>query len=141
MDLAEMLARVAALDEGDTSTRPSRPSETQLVAQVMDLQAIAAAYAIGCPFVFGNIITPRSNCNIRGHGRPHVVVEVLSEPMCDMISADGPASTTSNAFGRRIDCRVICFNETGDHMAPFWVESWQYEPYAGPLPSDHGRLS
>lgn len=110
------------------------PSETQFMAQIMDLRILAAAYAIGCPFSVGNLVTPRSNCGIRGAGIPHIVVEVLGEPICNLLAETG---TSNSYFGRRIDCRVICFSDVGNCMAPFWIESWQYEPYTGPMPEEH----
>ena len=111
----------------------SFPPDTQLEAQVMDLQVLVAAYAAGNVYKAGDIVTPRPNCNLRGHGLPHVVLEAR-EPFYTFDSENDSENTTSCAYGRRLDFRIVCMADHG-HATPYWAESWQYMPYAGPRPT------
>jgi hypothetical protein len=102
-------------------------------AQCMELREVFAAYTAGCPFKPGDLVTPRPNCDMKGKGRPHIILDVLPEPVTSFQSAD-PTDTCSNSYGRRIDVRVASF-AVPDQIGVWWMESWQLEPYAGPLPN------
>lgn len=96
-------------------------------AQIATLKEACERYAAPCPFKVGDIVTPRKGYSTRGVGVPHVVLEVLAEPL-QLMKAD-PRVMSMNCFGRRIDMRVLCHGETDGELAAYWVESWEYEPY------------
>lgn len=95
-------------------------------AQIEELKAAAARYTAPCPFVPGQVVSPRPGYGTRGVNQPHVVLEVRRDAECDMTDHDGMSN--SAAFGRRLDMRVSCYvdNETIRH---FWCESFEYEEY------------
>lgn len=73
-------------------------------------------------FKVGDVVQPMRDSNIKGHGRPHMVIDVLEKPYFNFTgNADGCH------FGQRIDMRVLVIIK--DKAIPFWVESWQYEPW------------
>lgn len=80
-------------------------------------------YVKGSPqFKVGDIVQPSRDSNIKGHGRPHMVIDVLEKPYFNFTgNADGCH------FGQRIDMRVLVIIK--DKAIPFWVESWQYEAW------------
>lgn len=94
-------------------------------AQVEELMAYAEEYRAGCAFKHGDIVTPKKNSGVKGTGLPHVVLEVLEEPV-RLWGHDEPSQTGSALFGRRVDIRVVCYVDN-DHVAAFWSESYQYE--------------
>jgi hypothetical protein len=127
MDLATLLEGMA--DKLDREP-PARPSDTQLVAQVMDIRDLADRYAKGNPFKVGEVVTPRANAPVHGHATPHVVVEALDTPHW----VYGEDSPSSSGWGRRIDIRTAYFSAERGFIALTWGESHDYEPYTGPMP-------
>jgi hypothetical protein len=97
-------------------------------AQIATLQEIADIYRRGCPFKVGDVITPRNGHNMKGAGRPHVVMEVFDEPVRTLTSAD-PADTSQCTFGRRMDMRVATFSVEMGVVVAFMTESWEFESF------------
>lgn len=119
MSLSDLLSEMA-------SERNEKPVRLPLPeAQIMELKALQQRYAAPCPYVSGDLVTPRGNCNVKGAGLPHIVLEV-GRPS----EAAEPESTASNGYGRRIDMRVACYSERKASIAAFWVESFEFEPYS-----------
>lgn len=50
-------------------------------AQIATLREAMARYAAPCPFVPGDLVTPREGYGYTDAGLPHIVLEVLAEPM------------------------------------------------------------
>ncbi len=57
-----------------------------------------------CPFKVGELVTARRDADVKGAGHPHIVVEVLSEPVTDPTAESG-----SNQFLRKYNMRVAHF--------------------------------
>jgi len=115
---AEMLAARLAADENEG---PKFLPE----AAIMRLREAASAYAVGCPFKVGDIVTLRKGYNIKGDGDPAIVVEVASVPHRTFDDQDPGAQL----FGMRLDMRTVCIR--GDRVCAHWQESWHFEPYTG----------
>jgi hypothetical protein len=98
-------------------------------AAIARLREVAAAYAAGCRFKVGDIVTPRASANIKGAGGPMIVVEVRTDIPRNFVAPD-PHDVGSQAFGGRLDIRTISLR--GDCIIAHWNESWQFEPYTGP---------
>ncbi len=118
-DLARMLAGGGRSD--DREERKHTPDDVLAIT----LKEISARYAAGNPFKVGELITPRKGYGIKGEGRPHVVVEIADKPLVSTSGGSG-----SPEFGARLDIRVICEQ---CHVHAYWMESWQFERYAGPV--------
>jgi hypothetical protein len=88
-------------------------------------------YAAGCPFKPGDLITPRKHHNLKGAGQPHVVLAVVErKPLQDILS-DQIAQNPNMTMARAPDMRVL--NIAGGQVVSFWEESFNYEPYTGPV--------
>lgn len=124
MRLSELLEDIDRRAAGQSSPKPLPE------ALCTTLREVADRYARQNPFKPGDLITPCVAGDMKGAGEPHVVLEVRGRPEPDFANAKSVADTTSNAFGRRSDIRVA--SRCGDDIAPFWVESWQFELYRGP---------
>lgn len=132
LDLGQILG---SMHGGDEERNGNGYNVTiQPEAQIAEMREQAKDYAdtlIDCRFKVGDLITPKSIMSIKGCGAPHIVVEVRkAEPYFSPRFGDG-----SSGQGNRNDVRVLCYI-SNDNMVPFWVESWQYEPYVGELKSD-----
>lgn len=78
-----------------------------------------------CPFRPGDLVTPVDNVNYKGHGDPHIVLEVRDCP--EPLFYVGDAN--SSGFGHRLDIRVACMN--GETLVTYWMESWVLEKWEG----------
>lgn len=74
------------------------------------------------PFSVGDIVTPRTDSNVKGDGNPHIVVEANPEA-----APSWHADVGSPEFGARFNMRVLCI--MGGDIAAFWVEAANFEPY------------
>ena len=85
----------------------------------------------GCPFALRDVVTPRANGTLRGHGEPHIVVEVrdCAEPV--WVGAE----QGEIGFGRRLDMRVVSAKVHPDAnngaltFVMYWVESTEFEKW------------
>lgn len=112
-------ALMAAMAERDQAERP-RPIHE---AQIATLREAFANYN-DCTFTEGDIVTPRTCAPIRNPGEPHLVLEVYDDPE-PLFMDDDDGNWT---HGARRDMRVGVLVD-GDHVAPYWVESWMFVPY------------
>ncbi len=100
-----------------------------LEQQVEALSAMAARVSAACPFKAGDLVTVRKGMDVRGAGKLHVVVEVLSEPVVDRSSEPG-----SNRYLNRYTMRVAHF--CGADMTIHAVSHEVFEPWS----EDHAEL-
>jgi len=107
------------MGNGENPDRPARAHAT-LIA---DLKMIQQRYISPCPFGVGDLVTPMKDCNVKGHGEPHIVLEVRETPMVP----DHAAGSGHGNFGNRLDMRVAC--EMNGVIAAFWVESFWFGAY------------
>jgi len=118
-----ILLPLSSLLGGQPQEAPVRPHPD---AQAEELKALYARYAAPCPFVCGDLVTPRKNSGIKGHGEPHVVVEVIDGGL--------PSRWTNDrVHGFRLDIRLAFLVTDGEHYGLGWFESWAFEPYTGPV--------
>lgn len=83
-------------------------------AQVEQLLQLQKAYAKGCPFKPGDVVTPKRGTTINNQGEPHVVLAVFDTSDYDKTNF------------LRIDIRVVCF-ASNEIVTAFLGESWNYE--------------
>jgi hypothetical protein len=123
--LASMLGK-----KQNTRTPPStKPPLREAV--ISTLKDLASAYGNN-PFKVGDLVTPRQGLNLRDAGCLHVVIYVDPDPRHHFTIGGAPAeSTHSIGYGRYLDVRVLSFCHGGGEWAyvPFWMESWQLQPY------------
>ncbi len=98
-------------------------------AQVMRLREVLDLYRAPCPFVAGDLVTPRQGSSIADAGLPHIVLEVVPRMAPVMVAV----SETSSLQGARFDMRVAAITRTGS-VGPWWQESYRYERW--PLSAD-----
>lgn len=111
------IAKVVGREEIDETSIPVRE-------QISRLREMAAQY--GKPsrrFRVGDIVTVHPNGDSRGKGKPHIILEVLENPISNF--SDG--QTGSNQWGQRLDIRVLTW--VGENMTTFWLESWKLIPF------------
>ncbi len=114
-----MSAFLSALSESQSRrTGETPPLEICIEA----LQAKAARLAAPCPFRTGDVVTVRVNTDIKGCGEPHVVVDVLAEPITDTRPEAG-----SNRYLARYTMRVAHF--AGEAMTVHAVDCSCFEPW------------
>ncbi len=104
--------------QNDEEETPKLDSEVEL----MRLREVAERHRLddaGPRFRVGDVVTPSSDSNVRGSGRPHIVIAVR-EATHDFDYGDRNMS----GFGCRYDMRIICF--VNDRIVPFWVESAEF---------------
>lgn len=75
-----------------------------------------------CPFKAGDLITVRTGADVKGAGNPHIVVEVLAEPVTDMKAESG-----SNQFLRQYTMRVCHYH--GESLTVHAVDHACFEPW------------
>lgn len=111
----------------ETRSKPREPmTETQRAAVVMDLREIAERYNAPCPFKAGDLVTPRSDSNLKGVGEPHIVIEVASEPI-RFLPSNEVHDIGSMHFGARLDIRTA--TKVDGTVVCHWGESFSFEPY------------
>ena len=97
---------------------------------IQKLTEAAERYNAPCPFTISQMITPRSDSHIPGHGHPFVVLEILDEPLRPRGSTQ---NTISSSYNAKFDIRVgHIYNGV---IAAHCVESWEFEVYTGPAVS------
>lgn len=106
-----------------------KPSLPIPEVQIATLREAFARYEAGCPFKPGDLVTPRKGFGYTDDGVPHIVLEVVAEPI-RVYDISSLVRTCSTDFGERLDIRVISHRNDGD-VAAFWQESWRLEPYDG----------
>ena len=99
-------------------------------AAVTRLREYARHYAQPCPFAVGDLVTPRADCDLKGHGDPHVVIEVDNCGARYFIK-----DAADSEFGAVFDIRIlrICGD---DNIRAYWLESWKFEPWTPPAPAE-----
>ena len=95
-------------------------------AAIARLRESAARYAEqmrGCRFAVGDIVTPVSDCELKGAGAPHLVIETRS-------GAAPEFGTGSNIHrdGARLDMRVLVIHK--GNIVSLWTESFKFERWA-----------
>lgn len=110
----------------DMSRKP--PTSPLPEARIEELRAVKALYDAPNPFKVGDLITPRKNGGLRGHGIPHIVVEVLEG---DEVVRRWDGNPAGGDYGRKADIRVlgIAPGPEGDNIIPWWSEHFQYEAF------------
>lgn len=106
--------------------KPESPPEVLCAT----LRETLASFSAGCPFKPGDLVTPRANSDLRGAGRPQIVLEVLATPVRNFHVVEDQNDVASAAFGSRIDVRIA--RESHGEIVANWTESWKLEPYYGP---------
>ena len=76
-----------------------------------------------CPFTAGDLVTVRAHSDVKGAGKPHIVVEVLAEPVVDMKAEAG-----SNQFLRKYTMRVCHYH--GDSLTVHAVDHSCFEAWS-----------
>lgn len=131
---AEMLRAMAK------ASREDRERDNLTIEQKVErITAFARLYQTPAHarFNVGDLVTPSAGSGAKGHGEPHVVVELRvrsdEEEAIDTAKFPGTdrAPSVSNAYGRIADMRVLAIDDDGD-VAPYWVESWQFEAWTAP---------
>lgn len=134
-NFAEMLQAMAkAAREGRDEVKLTNEQKVERIT------AFAKLYDTPAPvrFNLGDLVSPAKGSGARGSGEPHVVVELRvrndEEQAIDTAKFPGTdrAPSVSNAYGRIADMRVLAIDEDGD-VAPYWVESWQFETWTAPI--------
>lgn len=93
-----------------------------LSGQMAELKAMAPRVAAACPYRCGDIVTVRPGMDVKGAGKPHVVVEVFPQPIVDTQSEPG-----SNRYLGRYTMRVAHFY--GESMTQHAVDHAVFEPW------------
>lgn len=119
MGLAEML-----LNMNEAEARPTILPEAA-IARLAEHAARYAEQLEGPRFKIGDLVTPVSDCDIKGVGEPHRVIDVRPGALPEF----GPRTGT-NADGRRYDIRILAI--CGDTVCALWSESFKYERYVAP---------
>lgn len=122
MSLAKLMAQMGGDDEDDA---PKMLPE----AQVMELRDFLDRYTITCPFKRGDLVTPRKSATVKGDGLPHIVIEVLAEPIVPQAHAVGDYG--SNAMTRRLTMDVASIRRGS--IFRHYVDHNEFEPYRGPV--------
>ena len=93
-------------------------------AAIARLQELLPAYRQGKPpFAVGDIVIPRKDASIRGHGSPHLVVDILED--AHAIYRFDESHFGSNTFGACVNMRVIHVDD--EKVVAHWVESADFE--------------
>lgn len=130
MDLGEMLAAASRGHQHGEDDRPSSPPDVLCVT----LKEIEQRYRLGCTFKPGDLVTPRRGYIYKGHGEPCVVVDVLAKPVVKL-DVENFSGIGDACYGMRIDMRVL--RQSKGDICGFWVESWCFEKYTGPIAEMH----
>lgn len=107
----------------------SRHAEDPAKPPVFIAQALrdeAAYYARHCPFLVGDLVTPRKGTTMTGAGEANIVIDVneVAEPNLSL------GEVGSSRHGNRYDMRVLAWR--AGRFAPFWVESAEFEAWVDP---------
>ncbi len=116
------LSSVAPGEASDSGAGEAMPNLT-LDACLAALRDQARRIVEPCPFKVGDLITVRTGADVKGAGSPHIVVELLAEPVTDMRAEAG-----SNQFLRQYTMRVCHFH--GDSMTVHAVDHACFEQWS-----------
>lgn len=108
----------AGSDDGASDVTTHLPLDVCLAA----LRDQARRIVEPCPFKAGDLITVRTGADVKGAGNPHIVVEVLAEPVTDTRAESG-----SNQFLRQYTMRVCHYH--GDSLTVHAVDHACFEPW------------
>ena len=89
--------------------------------EAIQLRDICARYLEGNPFKPGDLIVPRKGFNIRGEGRPCVVLDLFDDVERKLTDDGGQIEWNDMRIGRFINGKLLTF----------LAESMAYEPYTG----------
>lgn len=117
MSLAELLAGMR--EEAEGKPELSRP------VQVARLRDAAPRYIDQPRFKVGDLVTPRAEAPLRGHGDPMIVIETRYDDPHVSFEKVG-----SSGFGRPHHIRILRME--GDTVCAHWDEAADLEPYTGP---------
>lgn len=90
--------------------------------QIAALQQMSERAGAPCPFKRGDLVTVRPGMDVKGAGKPHVVIEVLDTPVIDLDSEPG-----SNRFLGRYTMRVAHY--CGETMTQHAVDHTAFEAW------------
>jgi hypothetical protein len=99
----ELISELSGTDEGGGAERMPGIAMS-LAERLAALKEKARRIGEPCPFKPGDLVTVSPRMDVRGRGQPHIVVEVLAEPVVDTKPDGG-----SNQFLRRYTMRVAHF--------------------------------
>lgn len=117
--------------------RDPKLSSSELVAK---LKTLGDRYGLPAftRFKVGDLVTPTKGLAVKGAGEPHLIVEIVdskprSEPIDTAILAGSDTvHAGSNAFGARMDMRVLTLAGGSGKIASWSVESWVFETWTPP---------
>ena len=95
-------------------------------ADALSLSELAARYSVPNPFQRGDLVTPRRGYNLKGAGRPCVVLDVFP-PMVPKEDKGGFIDFNDMRIARVIK------NSGGQNIVKVYAESIDYERYMGPI--------
>lgn len=134
-ELIEMLQRANSDTQSDEDIQEAADARkrAKIPHDIMaaELLIMGRDWIRGNPFKPGDLVTPRAGHNIRGHGKPMVVLEVF--PPGSLTDASSSEREYSGNFVRRPNMRVLTIAD--GHFVPFLAESFAYEPYTGEVAS------
>ena len=107
---------------GAESRRGEEHTSLPLEQCLAALRDQAARMQLPCPYKAGDLITVRAGTDVKGAGKPHIVVEVLAEPVTDTKAEAG-----SNQFLRTYSMRVCHFH--GDSLTVHAVDHSCFETW------------
>ena len=78
-------------------------------------------------FGVGDLITPRRDAPLHGHGYPHIVIEVMRP------GGYPPQPFASDQSGARHDLRILFLGSDGETIGSAWVEAHWYQAWTQDL--------
>ena len=111
---------LSSIGGGGRSNRDDARTSLSLDECIAALKDKAQRMAAPCPFSVGQLVTARADADVKGGGRPHIVVEVFDQPVTDPTAELG-----SNQFMRKYNMRVAHF--VGNDMTVHAVDCSCFE--------------
>lgn len=126
------IARMLGLKDQDDGEPKVRPLPEAQISDLLDAYGSYSRSIKGCPFVAGDLVMARRGATIKHVGEPCIVLETVpvDDVYPDFQHITSP-ETGGSSFGRRLDMRILLVDDSGVR-APFWCESYEFEPYTGP---------
>lgn len=128
IDINEMLgeSRERAKQQAIRNAGPTPILEVRL----MELHSALDRYSAPCPFKVGDYVTPLKSSHLKHAGKPHVVIEVLKEPI-----RHWTGDSSMPEFGGKFDMRVVAYNDI--HSIISWTsESWLFQKWTPDMEND-----
>jgi hypothetical protein len=107
---------------GGSRSKSDTPTTLSLEHCIAALKDKAHRMMAPCPFQIGQLVTARADADVKGSGRPHVVVEVFDTPVTDPTAESG-----SNQFMRKYNMRVAHY--VGNDMTVHAVDCSCFEAW------------